>query len=85
MFLMMPVNGWIATRMRIYQQSQMKSKDERIKLMDEILSGIKIIKLCTWEAPFIKKVILLFIYFQGLTFLRLIIYIYRFWEFEKMS
>ena len=28
---------------------QMKDKDKRVKLMDEILNGIKVLKLYAWE------------------------------------
>lgn len=34
----------------------MKSKDNRIKLMNEILSGIKVLKLYAWELAFQDKV-----------------------------
>jgi len=34
----------------------MKSKDNRIKLMNEILNGIKVLKLYAWELAFKDKV-----------------------------
>ena len=34
----------------------MKAKDKRSKLVDEILNGIKIIKLYSWEESFKKKI-----------------------------
>ena len=34
----------------------MKEKDKRSKLVDEILNGIKIIKLYSWEESFKKKI-----------------------------
>ena len=34
----------------------MQHKDERIKLMNEILNGIKVLKLYAWEASFLEKV-----------------------------
>ena len=35
----------------------MAFKDSRIKLMNEILNGIKILKLYAWEDSFIKKIL----------------------------
>lgn len=35
----------------------MKSKDNRIKLMNEILNGIKVLKLYAWELAFREKVL----------------------------
>lgn len=34
----------------------MKFKDSRTKLMNEILSGIKVLKLYAWEPSFLKQV-----------------------------
>ena len=36
--------------------SQMELKDERVKVMNEILSGIKVLKLYAWEEAFMKRV-----------------------------
>jgi ATP-binding cassette subfamily C (CFTR/MRP) protein 1 len=42
MILMIPLNAVIVSKTRALQVKQMKNKDERIKLMNEILSGIKV-------------------------------------------
>ena len=42
MIILIPVNGVIANRIKTYQIRQMKYKDERVKLMNEVLSGIKV-------------------------------------------
>lgn len=42
MIIMIPVNGVIANKMKTLQIKQMKNKDERVKMMNEILSGIKV-------------------------------------------
>ncbi|KAJ7416043.1 ATP binding cassette subfamily C member 1 [Willisornis vidua] len=42
----------------LWQVAQMKSKDNRIKLMNEILNGIKVLKLYAWELAFREKVAL---------------------------
>jgi hypothetical protein len=52
MILMIPLNGVIARMTRKLQVLQMKQKDSRIKEMNEVLNGIKVIKLYAWERPF---------------------------------
>uniref|UniRef100_A0A673HYL8 Multidrug resistance-associated protein 1 n=1 Tax=Sinocyclocheilus rhinocerous TaxID=307959 RepID=A0A673HYL8_9TELE len=56
MVLMVPVNAVIAMKTKTYQVAQMKSKDNRIKLMNEVLNGIKVLKLYAWELAFKDKV-----------------------------
>jgi ABC-type bacteriocin/lantibiotic exporter with double-glycine peptidase domain len=34
----------------------MKLKDHRIKMMSEILNGIKVLKLYAWEQAFIRRI-----------------------------
>ena len=34
----------------------MDKKDERMKLTNEIISGIKYVKMSGWEGPFLDKV-----------------------------
>ncbi|XP_016987825.1 multidrug resistance-associated protein 1 isoform X6 [Drosophila rhopaloa] len=57
MIILIPVNGVIASRIKTYQIRQMKYKDERVKLMNEVLSGIKVLKLYAWEPSFEKQVL----------------------------
>ena len=54
--LAIPLNFAITIKMRGYQMDQMKNKDKRIKLMNELLGGIKVIKLYGWEKSFIDQV-----------------------------
>ncbi len=42
---------------RKYQLTQMLNKDKRIKLMSEILNGIKVLKLYGWERSFIDQIL----------------------------
>lgn len=42
MIILIPVNGLIASKIKTFQMKQMKNKDDRVKLMNEILSGIKV-------------------------------------------
>jgi ABC-type multidrug transport system fused ATPase/permease subunit len=55
MIIMIPVNGWIARLMKTLQKEQMKNKDARTRLMTEILSNMKSIKLYAWTTAFINK------------------------------
>ncbi|XP_023678238.2 ATP-binding cassette sub-family C member 2 [Paramormyrops kingsleyae] len=52
MVLMVPINGFLATKSRGFQVENMKFKDKRLKIMNEILNGIKVLKLYAWEASF---------------------------------
>ncbi|XP_051926933.1 ATP-binding cassette sub-family C member 3-like isoform X2 [Hippocampus zosterae] len=57
MILLIPFNAVIAVKNRAYQVEQMQHKDSRIKLMNEILNGIKVLKLYAWENSFKEKVL----------------------------
>uniref|UniRef100_A0A1B0D0A2 ABC-type glutathione-S-conjugate transporter n=1 Tax=Phlebotomus papatasi TaxID=29031 RepID=A0A1B0D0A2_PHLPP len=56
MILMIPFNAWIAIKLRALQMDQMKKKDHRVKIMNEILSGMKVLKLYAWEPSFEQNV-----------------------------
>ncbi|PWA01371.1 hypothetical protein BB558_002530 [Smittium angustum] len=55
MLIGFPITVTISKRMRKLQISQMRTKDKRVRLIDEILSSIKSIKLYAWEPAFIKQ------------------------------
>ncbi|XP_039283752.1 multidrug resistance-associated protein 1 isoform X2 [Nilaparvata lugens] len=57
MIIMIPINSYIATRVKTLQMRQMKYKDERVKLMNEVLSGIKVLKLYAWEPSFEQQIL----------------------------
>ncbi|XP_047464662.1 ATP-binding cassette sub-family C member 3 isoform X2 [Mugil cephalus] len=57
MIMLIPFNAVIAMKTRAYQVEQMQHKDSRIKLMNEILNGIKVLKLYAWENSFRDKVL----------------------------
>lgn len=39
---LVPINTFISSRVKMLQMSQMQTKDHRVKLMNEVLSGIKV-------------------------------------------
>ncbi|XP_037789915.1 canalicular multispecific organic anion transporter 2-like [Penaeus monodon] len=54
--LLIPVNSVIANQVQKLQVAQMKFKDKRIKMVSEIINGIKVLKLYAWEASFVRQV-----------------------------
>ncbi|XP_069046323.1 multidrug resistance-associated protein 1-like isoform X3 [Lepisosteus oculatus] len=56
LLLVIPLNAVVASRVKHLKKTQMKTKDQRVKLLNEILHGIKILKLYSWEPFFQEKV-----------------------------
>jgi ABC-type multidrug transport system fused ATPase/permease subunit len=55
MILMIPINAIIARFMKSLQKIQMGNKDQRTRLMTEILNNMKSIKLYAWTTAFMNK------------------------------
>lgn len=56
MVLLIPINGFLVNKSKHIQVRNMKNKDERMKIMGEVLNGIKILKLFAWEPSFEKRI-----------------------------
>ena len=56
MVILVPLNFVDFYYMEKYQMRQMEHKDMRVKLLSEILNGIKVLKMYSWERPFLKKI-----------------------------
>ena len=56
MIIFIPLNGFITNKIKGTFVSLMKAKDKRVKLINEILNGIKVLKLYAWESSFEKKI-----------------------------
>ncbi|XP_064412697.1 ATP-binding cassette sub-family C member 10 [Latimeria chalumnae] len=54
--LLVPVNKVIATRIMENNKELLKHKDLRVKMMTEILFGMRVIKFYTWEKHFAAKI-----------------------------
>ena len=56
MIVLIPLNAVVTKNVATLEVRQMKTKDERVKLMNEILSGMKVLKLYAWEPSFEEQV-----------------------------
>lgn len=56
MILIIPMTSVTSTFMRKFSFANMRTKDARIKVMNEILEGIKVLKLYAWEPSFLSKI-----------------------------
>uniref|UniRef100_A0A672GC19 ATP-binding cassette, sub-family C (CFTR/MRP), member 10 n=1 Tax=Salarias fasciatus TaxID=181472 RepID=A0A672GC19_SALFA len=54
--LLVPFNKFLASRIVSNNKHMLRCKDSRVKLMTEILFGIRVIKFYSWEAHFARKV-----------------------------
>ena len=54
--LLVPINAYLKRLMKRYNKKTMKLKDKRIKVMNEILDGMKVLKFYAWERSFQDKV-----------------------------
>ncbi|XP_014612658.1 PREDICTED: multidrug resistance-associated protein 1 isoform X6 [Polistes canadensis] len=57
MIVLIPINALIANKVKTLQIRQMKDKDDRVKLMNEVLNGIKVLKLYAWEPSFEEQIL----------------------------
>jgi len=55
-FILVPINIYGGKIGRKIQMRQMGAKDGRILLMNEILQGMRVLKLYAWEKPFMGKI-----------------------------
>ena len=56
MILLIPVTRTFVRKLRRYQKKILEYSDARVKVTQEVMSGIRIIKLMAWEKSFFEKI-----------------------------
>ena len=59
MICSIPLNAYVARLQTNLQKRQMKNKDQRTRIMSEIMNNIRTIKLSCWENSFAQRVSIL--------------------------
>uniref|UniRef100_A0A7S0BN76 Probable ATP-dependent transporter ycf16 n=1 Tax=Rhodosorus marinus TaxID=101924 RepID=A0A7S0BN76_9RHOD len=54
--LTIPIQSAVVRRVFLLRKKTMKITDERVKLSNEVLQGIKAVKFYAWEKPFARKI-----------------------------
>ncbi|KAI8868431.1 P-loop containing nucleoside triphosphate hydrolase protein [Ramicandelaber brevisporus] len=54
--LMLPVQGWFSRRFAKFRSKTVARRDERIKYLSDLISGIQLVKLSAWEKPLEEQV-----------------------------
>eukprot|EP00095_Tigriopus_kingsejongensis_P012175 snap_masked-scaffold1304_size49437-processed-gene-0.4 protein:Tk12175 transcript:snap_masked-scaffold1304_size49437-processed-gene-0.4-mRNA-1 annotation:"multidrug resistance-associated protein 1 isoform x3" len=78
--IFIPINLFGSKCVKKLQVQQLQAKDTRLKLMNELLMGIKVLKLYAWEIPFMRR-----IYEIRLTEIKIIKMCGRLWAFINFS
>ncbi|KAK4687016.1 hypothetical protein P7C73_g3094, partial [Tremellales sp. Uapishka_1] len=55
LLIMSPVQIWIMKNLFVVRKKSMIWTDKRAKLLQEILGGMRIVKLMAWELPFLRR------------------------------
>ncbi|XP_044751806.1 ATP-binding cassette subfamily C member 4-like [Coccinella septempunctata] len=55
-FIVTPLQSYTGKLSAVYRKQTAQKTDERVRLMDEILSGVQVIKMYAWEKPFAKLI-----------------------------
>ncbi|KAF8937561.1 hypothetical protein BGZ47_008970 [Haplosporangium gracile] len=57
--LLMPLQAFFSRKFGSIRTNTVNARDERIRTLSDVFSGIELIKLCAWEVPFQEKILML--------------------------
>ncbi|OAQ25700.1 P-loop containing nucleoside triphosphate hydrolase protein [Linnemannia elongata AG-77] len=57
--LLMPLQAFFSRKFGSIRTNTVNARDERIRTLSDVFSGIELVKLCAWEVPFQEKIMML--------------------------
>ena len=56
MFATVPLQAKIGITLFKYRAQQLKITDERVKMVNELVQGMRVVKMCAWESALQKRI-----------------------------
>jgi ABC-type bacteriocin/lantibiotic exporter with double-glycine peptidase domain len=53
---LMPINAWVGRAQASFTRKTMEARDKRIKLVNEVLTGVRIVKMFGWEHSYMNRI-----------------------------
>ncbi|KAF9536563.1 hypothetical protein EC957_010429 [Mortierella hygrophila] len=57
--LLLPLQTYFSRHFATIRSKTVNARDERIRTLSDVFSGIELVKLCAWEVPFQEKIMML--------------------------
>ncbi|KAF9095951.1 hypothetical protein BGX23_012309 [Mortierella sp. AD031] len=57
--LLLPIQTYFSRHFATIRTKTVNARDERIRTLSDVFSGIELVKLCAWEVPFQEKIMML--------------------------
>ncbi|KAF9968069.1 hypothetical protein BGZ70_006870 [Mortierella alpina] len=57
--LLMPIQAYFSRHFATIRTKTVQARDERVRTLSDVFSGIELVKLCAWEVPLQEKVMML--------------------------
>ncbi|KAG0329719.1 ATP-binding cassette sub- C member 8, partial [Podila humilis] len=57
--ILMPIQTFFSRHFATIRSKTVNARDDRIRTLSDVFSGIELVKLCAWEVPFQEKIMML--------------------------